>query len=382
MAVSASYDGAPAVNDDDDGKADAEFVRQSYLAYLVPLATDCGLEQVLAQCSRSGASPQAVIEGVEERESFFFDETVDVYFLLRTPYQNEDRLRDYLDRLSITFQAQIFNGHAANNRDDSPSVVETLFSGPVEDVQTPLAVVSDPARTANSDEEENDDDDDEDDEDEKDEDEDDDDGKNSDGSESSEKSDDGNSKPAQTRKRRRKPRAPTRQTFCLWKRSVLLSRPRARLHGPSVSFAAVARLQPASPAPSTRPRTARPSGPGICAAASPRDSTCSRPLAATRFLPATTRPRFRCACRPSGSPVWRPLQPPPPGGKVTTTTTTTSSLSPPARCAAAAPLPAPWSRPSTRACALRGPTTRRPPSRPSSPCSRSTSRPLSSARSR
>lgn len=65
MAVPSAHDAAPA-----DG--DTDFVRDSYLAYVVPLATDSHLEQALELCASKGQSLQALIEGIEDRESLFF----------------------------------------------------------------------------------------------------------------------------------------------------------------------------------------------------------------------------------------------------------------------------------------------------------------------
>lgn len=66
MAIPSVRGEAPA----DDG--DADFVSESYLAYIVPQATDGHLEQALEACASEGRSPQALIEGIEDRESLFF----------------------------------------------------------------------------------------------------------------------------------------------------------------------------------------------------------------------------------------------------------------------------------------------------------------------
>lgn len=69
MAVPSTYEAAPA-----DGESD--FIRDSYLAYVVPLATDSHLEQDLELCASKGQSLQALIEGIEDRESLFFGRTL------------------------------------------------------------------------------------------------------------------------------------------------------------------------------------------------------------------------------------------------------------------------------------------------------------------
>ena len=65
MAVPSPYEAAPA-------DEDTEFVRDSYLVYVVPLATESRLEQDLELCASKGQSLQALIEGIEDRESLFF----------------------------------------------------------------------------------------------------------------------------------------------------------------------------------------------------------------------------------------------------------------------------------------------------------------------
>ncbi|CAK7215924.1 hypothetical protein SEUCBS140593_002691 [Sporothrix eucalyptigena] len=210
MAVSSPSEVAPA-----DG--DTDFVRDSYLAYVVPLATDSRLEQDLEQCASKGQSLQALIEGIEDRESLFFDETVDVYLILRTPYQSESRLRSYIDRLAIVVEAQILNSHASG-REAAPPVVETIYNGIVENIQEPLAIVSEPDIAL---------------------------GKKSikkQITETNESSEDGSAENTENRDNDE----PIRQSYCVWKLPVFLSRPRARLLGPSFSFAAVASLKPAS----------------------------------------------------------------------------------------------------------------------------------------
>ncbi|CAK7228919.1 hypothetical protein SBRCBS47491_007072 [Sporothrix bragantina] len=211
MAVSSPHEAAPA-----DG--DTDFVRESYLAYVVPLATESRLEQDLELCASKGQSLQALIEGIEDRESLFFDETVDVYLILRTLYQSESRLRSYIDRLAIGIEAQILNSHVSG-REAAPPVVETIFSGIVENIEEPLAIVNDPetalGRKSNK--------------------------KRADDGDAG--SDDG---AGQSTEKEEDDDGPVRQTYCVWKLPVFLARPRARLHGPSVSFAAVASLKPAS----------------------------------------------------------------------------------------------------------------------------------------
>ncbi|EFX01634.1 hypothetical protein CMQ_8100 [Grosmannia clavigera kw1407] len=123
---------------------DAAFLRESYLAFAVPLATDRRLEQALEQCH---GSPQDLIEATEERESLFFgmdampDETVDVYFILRTRHEGAAHLQSFLDRLSITLDAHIVNIIPGR---ETPPPVEVIFNGSVEEVHRPLLVSRQP----------------------------------------------------------------------------------------------------------------------------------------------------------------------------------------------------------------------------------------------
>ncbi|CAK7266861.1 hypothetical protein SEPCBS119000_002246 [Sporothrix epigloea] len=199
---------------------DADFLRGSYLVYAVPLATDGRLTDELALGARRGQPLQALVEGIEERESLLFDETVDVYLILRCPYRTESHLRSYLDRLTLHVEAQIVNSHAAG-RDAKVPLVETIFSGTVENTHEPLIVLSDPEtlearrpdrKPAASDVEGNE------------------------------------LQGAENDKEKNNDDEPIRQSYCVWKQPVFLARPRTRLHGPSVSFTAVASLTPATAA--------------------------------------------------------------------------------------------------------------------------------------
>ncbi|KAK4242366.1 TRAPP trafficking subunit Trs65-domain-containing protein [Achaetomium macrosporum] len=111
------------------------FLEQSYLTYIIPSATHFSPEQALSQgeCSVEGK-----ISSIEQREQLFFDETVNVYFILRTPTADEQTLRAYLRRLVITLDAHIVNG-VAPDRDGTPTS-EIIYNGRVEDVEQAFAV--------------------------------------------------------------------------------------------------------------------------------------------------------------------------------------------------------------------------------------------------
>lgn len=61
------------------------------------------------------------------------DETVDLYFILRTPYADDLTLRSHLRRLVITLDAHILNGTASDR--DGPPASEIIYNGAVEDVE-------------------------------------------------------------------------------------------------------------------------------------------------------------------------------------------------------------------------------------------------------
>ncbi len=75
MAVPSTYDEATA-------DADTDFVRDSYLAYIVPLATGDRFEQALEQCTGEGKSPQSAIEAEAARESLFFGTSLRAFYEL------------------------------------------------------------------------------------------------------------------------------------------------------------------------------------------------------------------------------------------------------------------------------------------------------------
>lgn len=119
----------------------------------------------------------------------YIDETVDVLLILRTPYADEHTLKSHLSRLVVSLDARVVN-NTATSRDSSPTA-DTIFTGTVKDVDDPFIVVGgDP-------------------------------GEESDGDEESDQ-----------------------HLYAIWKLPVLLTRPRIRLHSPSVIFSASAGMKP------------------------------------------------------------------------------------------------------------------------------------------
>ncbi|RBQ94520.1 hypothetical protein VDGD_08778 [Verticillium dahliae] len=162
----------------------SDFVENSFLSYIIPQATDLDLEELSTEATGTGS----VFDSIEQRKTLFFDETVDVHVILRTPLADETTLRSYLSRLHISLEAQIVNSQAQDR--DGPPASDTIFEGVVEETDDPFIVV-DAAEESDSDDEQ--------------------------------------SQP---------------HVYAVWKLPVFLSRPRIRLQGPSVVFRASASLKP------------------------------------------------------------------------------------------------------------------------------------------
>ncbi|KAK8056890.1 hypothetical protein PG993_002117, partial [Apiospora rasikravindrae] len=165
-----------------------DFIQGATLSYFIPLATDFKLQDVLPT---PGLSLQESIEAIEPREALFFDETVEVYLSLRSPYVEEPILKSTLQRLVISLDAHIVNGNHPDR--DSPPASENIFSETLEQGEDPFII-------ADSDDNDND----------------------NDGS------------------------SDTRCIYAIWRLPLLLGRPRMRLQGPSVVFTAAASIKPAS----------------------------------------------------------------------------------------------------------------------------------------
>ncbi|QPH01040.1 hypothetical protein C2857_005232 [Epichloe festucae Fl1] len=171
--------GADAAHDPSD-----DFVKQSYLTYAIPAATDIDLEQAF----RDVEAGKSILESIQQRDSLFFDETVEVLLILRMPRSEESTLQGQMKRLVISVEGQIVNTKSADR--DSQPAVETIFKGHVEDVADPFVIVDQ--------EEEGD-------------------------------SDDGSS---------------SQNVYAMWKVPVFLCRPRMRLQHPAVVVSASASLKP------------------------------------------------------------------------------------------------------------------------------------------
>ncbi|KAK8139766.1 hypothetical protein PG984_000889, partial [Apiospora sp. TS-2023a] len=161
-----------------------DFIQGATLSYFIPLATDFQLQDAL---TTSELSLQESVQAIEPREALFFDETVEVYLSLRSPYVEEPTLRASLQRLVISLEAHVVNG--SHPERDSPPASEAIFNGTLEQGEDPFIIAD--------------------------------------------KDDDDDS-------------SDTRWIYAIWRLPLLLGRPRMRLQGPSVVFTAAASIKPAS----------------------------------------------------------------------------------------------------------------------------------------
>ncbi|KAK0392713.1 hypothetical protein NLU13_2208 [Sarocladium strictum] len=161
------------------------FAEQSHLTYVIPSATAIDLEDAFKDIE-TGTS---VFDHIEQRESLFFDETVDVLLILKTPLLAEPTLRSLISRLSLSLEAQVVNS-SGSSRDDSPGSNDPIFSGSPQNLDDPFII----------------------------------------GRTDPDEDDDGE--------------VGKKPLYCIWRVPVFLSRPRIRLHCPSIVFTASAYLKP------------------------------------------------------------------------------------------------------------------------------------------
>ncbi|KAL6811297.1 TRAPP trafficking subunit Trs65 domain-containing protein [Trichoderma sp. SZMC 28013] len=168
--------------------AATDLINNSYLTYLVPAETDIDLEKALEGFDGS----KTVSELIEQRDTLFFDETVDVLLVLKTPWLPRKELDYHLSRISISLEAQVANGSIPGR--DSPNSSESIFSGRLKETKKPFVI--------------------------------------------EDKMDSGSD--VEDEEEEEEPR----YVYAMWKLPVLLIRPRMRLHSPAVVFSASASLDP------------------------------------------------------------------------------------------------------------------------------------------
>ncbi|KAJ4010211.1 hypothetical protein NW752_004885 [Fusarium irregulare] len=166
-----------------------EFAEQSHLSYLIPEDTNLDLEPAFKNVEPG----KSILESIKRRDALFFDETVTVILLLKSPWKDESTLRTHISRLVISVEAQIVNQKTHGKENSS---TETIFSGTVPDIDDPFIIVDGEGdEKGDSDEESGDDNDDQ-------------------------------------------------NVFAVWKLPVFLSRPRTRISTPGIIFTASASLKP------------------------------------------------------------------------------------------------------------------------------------------
>ncbi|KAL7909245.1 TRAPP trafficking subunit Trs65 domain-containing protein [Trichoderma velutinum] len=168
--------------------AATDLINNSYLTYLVPAETNIDLEKALEGFDGS----KTVSELIEQRDTLFFDETVDVLLVLKTPWLPRKELDYHLSRISISLEAQVANGSIPGR--DSPNSSESIFSGRLKETKKPF-VIEDKMESGSDVEDEEEEEE-------------------------------------------------PRYVYAMWKLPVLLIRPRMRLHSPAVVFSASASLDP------------------------------------------------------------------------------------------------------------------------------------------
>ncbi|TVY85361.1 hypothetical protein LSUE1_G000303, partial [Lachnellula suecica] len=120
-----------------------DFVESSVLDTIIPLASGLNIEEVLSgSVERLDDGNESPLAAIPQRQALFFDETVNVYIVLQTPYFDERALRSYLGRLVINLEAQVVNTNAENH--DGPPTQEVIYNGSVQDSEDPLIVVQGP----------------------------------------------------------------------------------------------------------------------------------------------------------------------------------------------------------------------------------------------
>ncbi|KAM0347081.1 hypothetical protein ACHAPU_005020 [Fusarium lateritium] len=164
-----------------------EFAEQSHLSYLIPEDTNLDLEAAFKDVEPG----KSILDSIKRRDALFFDETVNVLLLLKSPWKDESSLRTHLNRLVVSVEAQIVNSKT-HGKENSTS--ETVFSGTVPDIDDPFIIVD------GEDEEED-----------------------------SEESGD---------------EEKSQSVFAAWKLPVFLGRPRSRISSPTIIFTASASLKP------------------------------------------------------------------------------------------------------------------------------------------
>ncbi|KAI0408934.1 TRAPP trafficking subunit Trs65-domain-containing protein [Xylaria palmicola] len=159
-----------------------QFADLSSLTYLIPRATGVALDQIFKDGTPTF---EQLADSIVQRESLFFDESVDIVFVLRLPHVEDINQKAALESIFISLEAQIVNGNPPDR--DSPPASEVIYSDTVDGSRDPALVIPGPLQ-----------------------------------------SDAGNGERSSS------------YAYAVWKKSVFLRRPRMRLQAPSAVFVATA----------------------------------------------------------------------------------------------------------------------------------------------
>ncbi|KAK0633506.1 TRAPP trafficking subunit Trs65-domain-containing protein [Immersiella caudata] len=125
---------------DEVSDSDRAFLENSHLTYIIPAATQFTPEKALQR----GELPfQDQLSAIEQREQLFFDETVDIYLVLRALCSDTEAFRAYLRRIIVSIEAQIVNPHAPDR--EGPPTSEIIFSGTVDEIPDPFIATDESA---------------------------------------------------------------------------------------------------------------------------------------------------------------------------------------------------------------------------------------------
>ena len=151
--------------EDEDSKASQRFTVHSILDLIIPEASQLDIEEALSSASANTDGDDAPIglASIPQRKALYFgrspsyhsrilslliyrdraDEQLSVFVVLQTPYQEEDGLKAYIERLSISLEAHALNGLGGEGRDGGPPTVvrEVLWSGKVATREDPVIIV-------------------------------------------------------------------------------------------------------------------------------------------------------------------------------------------------------------------------------------------------
>ncbi|KAK5628287.1 hypothetical protein RRF57_004002 [Xylaria bambusicola] len=114
-----------------------ELVDKSNLQYFIPRDTNFAPSEALKDGSSSFVQRLALIE---QRDSLFFDESVDIVLVLRIPYTDDNNLQATLKSLTISLETQIVNGSSSDR--DGSAAAEVIYAGTITGSQDPPIITS------------------------------------------------------------------------------------------------------------------------------------------------------------------------------------------------------------------------------------------------